>query len=126
MEAGQKKTLMFVIIIVCIVGAIGITVMRSRGGTNVLKGEMTWMKCRKCNAEYQISFDKYLDDISERRTPNNAFPPLTCEKCGQDGAYRAVKCPKCGVVFEYGSAPNKLPDTCPKCSYSETEASRQR
>jgi phage FluMu protein Com len=133
MEDSKKKPIMIGVIVVCLVVAGLITFARRGGGGSGLdaipEGKMTWVKCNNpsCNAEYQMSEREFFKLQQERLNPMaRTAPPLTCEKCGKDSLYRALKCPYCGTVFFRDSVPNDLFDRCPKCKKSETEETRKR
>jgi len=131
MEGSMKKTIMLGVIVVCVVVAGAITLKtRRRKGPNLepFKDKMTWVKCRnpECGEEYQMNLKEYFEFIQENQDPSTLAPPaLTCKKCGEPSVYRAVKCPKCGTVFEMGSIPHDFADRCPKCGYSQTEVDRK-
>jgi hypothetical protein len=113
-----------------------ITFARRGGGgsgiDSIPDSEMIWVKCNnsKCNAEYQMGKKAFYKAQQERFNPMaRTAPPLTCEKCGKDSLFQAVKCanPACGAVFIQGiSGQNDFPDRCPKCGQSETEEIRKR
>ncbi len=131
MPVGLAKPAALAIIVVCLALA-GIifywTMPKDSGGIGSIKRgeEMYWVKCNNpsCNAEYEMDKKNYYEQIREKQqaNPNSMVtPPLTCEKCGKDSVYRAVKCEKCGTVFFYETDPDDFPDRCPKCSYSKRE-----
>jgi len=126
MEDSRKKPLMIGIIITCIVLAVVITfATRSgdSGGIEKLEGKL-WLKCNnpKCNAEYQIDQKEYYEFVDKNIKPfDMSDPPMTCKECGEQSAYKAIKCPNCGNVFYPGEAGKQFNDTCPKCNFSKTE-----
>ena len=131
----MKNTVYVIVIVVCIALAVVIFVKTQSGGPGGLESikrgeELFWIKCNnpKCNAEYQIDKKDFYEQIEQKMRANPMAmqtPPLTCEKCGQASAYRAVKCEKCGIVFFYGRVPNDYADRCPECGYSKTESERK-
>ncbi len=127
MEDSQKKAIMIGAAVACLVLAVLITWRHSsKGGPNLesFRGQGIWAKCRSCEAEYQIDKADYFKYIQEHaRGP--VLPPLVCEKCGQQGAYRAVKCPKCETVFFHGGVRGDFDDRCLKCGHSKTEEKRK-
>ena len=132
MEQGSKKTIMLGVIMVCLVlaGVIAYKTTQSRKiNLEQFEGMNTWVQCRNpaCKHEYQMPLVDYYKYIEEHRDPTTlATPPLTCEKCGEPSAYRAIKCPKCGFFYEDGSVPRgDFSDRCPKCSYSQEEENRK-
>ena len=134
MEDSKKKPIMIGVIVVCIIVAGLITFARRGGGGGIdaiPDDKMTWVKCsnKDCNAEYEMSEKAYFKAMEERFNPMaRTSPPLTCEKCGKDSVYRAVKCanPACGAVFFRDSVPNDHFDRCPECGQSETEEIRKK
>ena len=136
MEDSKKKPIMIGVIVVCLGVAGAVTLMRSSGGGSGNDGisddKMTWVKCSNpsCNAEYDMSEKAFYKAQQERFNPMaRTTPPLTCEKCGKDSLFQAVKCanPACGIVFIRSIAgANDHFDRCPKCKQSETEESRKR
>ena len=105
--------------------------MKSSKGPDLqtFKDKSTWVKCREpqCGAEYQMNLKEYFVHMEEHADPRSLLPPpLVCKKCGQKSVYRAVKCEKCGLVFERGTVPRDFADRCPKCAYSKVEEARKR
>lgn len=101
----------------------------SRVTAELFDKETTWVKCRNpaCKAEYQVSLQKYFEHIEKNVTPRSlAPPPPICTECGEQSVYKAVKCAKCGEVFEEGSIPRTYSDTCPHCGYSRKKEERKR
>ena len=133
MEESRKKPIMIGAIVVCVAVAGAITYMnRSKSSDtfdNMKRGEMIWVKCRNpdCEAEYQIDEKDYFTYLRENPV-GLTTPPLFCEKCGEESVFKAVKCEKCGLVFEPGAVPKDFPDRCPnpQCGYSKTEEIRKR
>ena len=129
----MKNTVYVVVIVLCLVLAVVIFLMTRSGGSggieDIKRGEkMIWVKCNnpKCGEAYQIDQRDYFEQIKEKMQVNplsNQTPPLTCKKCGEPSVYRAEKCEKCGKIFLYGVS-RGMPDRCPDCGYSATEASR--
>jgi len=130
MEESRKKPIMIGVVIVCIALAVIITLANRKKDYSVdsiSDTKLIWVKCRDCEEAYQTKLKDYLKYIQEHGVLGApGAPPLICEKCGAEAVYEAVKCNKCGFIFEVGSVPNALRDTCPKCGYSETEEKRQR
>jgi len=136
MEDSKKKPVMIGVIVVCIIVAGLITLAKRGGGSggidSIPDDKMTWVKCSNpsCNAEYEMSEKQFHKEMQERFNPMaRSAPPLTCEKCGKDSLFQAVKCanPSCGTVFIKGIAgPGDHQDRCPKCGHSETEDIRKK
>ena len=134
MEDSKKKPIMIGVIVVCLVIAGLVTFARRGGDTgidSIADDKMTWVKCgnKSCNAEYEMGEKQYYKAMEERFNPMaRTSPPLTCEKCGKDSVFRAVKCVNsaCGAVFFRDSVPNDHPDRCTECGQSETEEIRKK
>jgi hypothetical protein len=133
MEDSKKKVIKIAVVIACVVLAVGITFLtRSKGGSGIegmQRGEMWWVKCGNpdCGAEYQMDMKDFLEAEQKLVMEGGmGAKPLTCKNCGEQSIYRAIKCPKCGKVFFYGSVRNDYSDRCPECSYSQTEEDRKK
>ena len=125
MDESQKKNLMIGIIVVCL--AVGGYLVYanltggSGGGINSIPSDETvWVKCtnKDCQVEYEMSKRLYLETVEEiiRQNPMASLTPVKCEKCGNNTALLAEKCPYCGTVFITGRNSNDFPDRCPKCN----------
>ncbi|MBN1507719.1 MAG: hypothetical protein JW955_12785 [Sedimentisphaerales bacterium] len=131
----MKNVIYAVVIVACILIAVLVFVKtRSGGGGSGIDSlsdtEMFWVKCKSCNAAYEISQKEYYAAINEKAQAGGATammftPPLTCKKCGKNMVFKAEKCPNCGEIFFTGSVPNDFQDRCPKCKHSKTEDSRK-
>ncbi len=131
----MKNTIYVIVVVVCIVLAIVIFVkFRSQGPSGIQdmeRGEMIWIKCNNpdCGATYQMDKKDYFLELERKAKENPAVAMsgnqiITCQECGEESAYRAVKCEKCGHIFFYGRAATYA-DKCPKCGYSKIEAERK-
>ena len=123
MEDSKKKPLMIGIVVICLVLAVGVTLRRSskpEGIESIKRGEMVWMKCQnpECNAESQMDKKDYYEYIMQHTNTGGA---VVCDKCGQDSAYKAIKCEKCGKVFVGVPTVEDYLDRCPECGYSKME-----
>ncbi|MHC4500754.1 MAG: hypothetical protein ACYS21_16780 [Planctomycetota bacterium] len=134
MEEGKKKSVMIAVIVVCFVaaGAIYLKTRPNRGGGGIpeyLANQKVWLRCRApaCEHEYDIVKKDYFERIEELRmkNPGDLAPAITCPKCGEPSVYEAVRCEKCGLVFEEGSVTGTYADTCPKCGYSKAKEARE-
>jgi ribosomal protein L40E len=135
MEDSRRKQVLIGIIVACLVLAGVVTYMTSRGGNSGLeafKGQSQWVKCanQNCGAAYELDKKKYIELVQEETRRNvDATGPvaIVCETCGEQSAFRAEKCEKCGEVFFYGAAgPSDFSDRCPKCGYSAMEEERKQ
>lgn len=114
----------------CLLVAV-LVFMKTRGdlpGDTVSDAEMIWVKCLKCGQGYEMGLKQYIQEVGEKSTANATGVPmtplLTCQKCNKDGIVKACKCEKCGEIFREAGIPGDLPDRCPKCKHSATEAKR--
>lgn len=85
------------------------------------------MLCDDCGAEFEISSGRYKKEMVKKGAigpmgPTGPPPGLACPDCGQESAYTATKCRKCGAVFQPDDATyNDYYDRCPECGYSAME-----
>ena len=129
MEDGKKKTIMIVVAVICLSLAVVILVgmLGDSGDIKSFKGQLVWVKCYKpeCGTTYQIDKKEYFEYIREHQKGIVA-PPMVCEKCKEESAYRVMKCEKCGHIFESSGSKQDFLDRCPECGYSKTEEERKR
>jgi len=132
MEEDKKKPIMVGVIVVCFVLA-GVMWYRSsrRGGSDLrpFEDKTTWIKCRnrECGHAWEMNLKEYFLFVEKNADPSTILPPpLTCPKCKEPSGYRAVKCAKCGAVFEVGSVPGDFADKCPDCGYSQIAVDRKK
>jgi uncharacterized OB-fold protein len=130
MEEGTKKPIMVAIIVVCL-GLAALIFYKTRSGTgggidSIPGTDMVWVMCNNpdCKTTYQTNKREYFKFI-EANQRGGVEPAMTCEKCGKETVYRAVKCEKCGHVFYRGTVPNDYFDRCPECGFSFTEQKRK-
>ena len=130
MTEPVKKKVIVGAIVGCLVLAAGITYVTNSPAGGIPKSfakEVTWVKCRnpECEAEYQVTKKEYFQYQEEHYDPRvPGAPPMVCQQCGEESVYRAVKCEKCGLVFEMGTIRGDYNDRCPKCRYSKLEAEK--
>ena len=130
----MKNTIYAIVIAACILVAVVVFVKTRSGGSSGIDSisdtEQVWVKCKACNAAYEMSKKQYHQQLTEKMQAGGAAammvtPPLTCQKCSKNTAFLAEKCPNCGEVFISGSVANDFPDRCPKCKHSKTEDIRK-
>ena len=128
MEDGKKKSLMFVIMVVCFLAASVFVFLNLNGRTTnyMPKGSQVWIKCNnsECNHAYQIDGNKYYKYIEDHTVGPFAVPAIECPECGQNTCYKANKCKKCETIF-FDNYTGGFEDRCPKCNYSELEEKRK-
>lgn len=127
MEDSKKKPLMIIVIVICLIVAVVISLATrsKKGGLSALEGKKVLVKCRKCGASYETDHKEFQEYKIEHRSDNRTVVPVPCKECGEEATFEAVKCNKCGNVFERGSVKQKMPDTCPKCGFSQIEEDRK-
>lgn len=119
----------FLVSILCVaslgvLGFVGYDVFKSESGLDAISpAELMWVKCRVCNADYEMNARAYYQ-FQEANKQKMAIQPMKCDKCGKDAVYKAVKCEKCGYIFLEGSVPGTFTDACPKCSFSKIRSLR--
>lgn len=129
----MKNTIYVVVIALCLILAIVIFVKsRSKGPSgidSIQAGEMVWVMCNNpdCKAIYQMEKKDYYLEIEEktRKNPLASRLAINCKQCGEESAFRAYKCEKCGQFFFQGAVSGDLEDRCPECGYSQMEAERK-
>lgn len=133
MDEGMRNKVMIGVVVVAL-GVAGVIAARSLGGNSggaTLKGDL-WLKCsnESCQAEYEISKKEYAEIVRNIQSPGMMMPgaamAVPCQECGQETAYRAFKCEKCGTIAYMGGVPNDFMDRCPECGYSATEEQRKQ
>jgi len=131
----MKNTIYAIVIVACLLVAVVVFVKTRSGGSSggidsISDTEQYWVKCRACNATYEMSQKEYYRELSERTQAGGAMamnitPPLTCRKCSKNTLFRAEKCPNCNEIFFTGEVKNDFSDRCPKCKHSKTDDSRK-
>ena len=130
----MKNTIYAIVIGVCLLVAVVVFIKtRSGGGAgidSISDTEQVWVKCKACNAAYEMSKKQFYKERNEKMQAGGAAammltPPLTCQKCGKTMVFPAEKCPNCGEIFVTGEVKNDFADRCPKCKHSKTEDIRK-
>jgi len=128
MEDGAKNIAKIVVIVVCLVAAVVLSVNFmgvGGGGGGVTDETERAMVCEECGNKYTISEGEFKTQIGEKSSGEmmmGQLLALDCPECGEEAAFRAIKCSKCSEIFTKGEAQdNKYPDKCPKCGFSEIE-----
>jgi DNA-directed RNA polymerase subunit RPC12/RpoP len=88
---------------------------------------MIWLKCRdpNCGNTWQMDNKEFFQYVEKYRD-GMTVPGVECPKCGNKSGYRAIKCEKCGFIFEKPTNTTDYPDRCPKCGHSAVEDSRKK
>jgi len=133
MDEDTKKKVMLGLIILCLILAVGITMMTNRGGGGFGSrgNEPVQMLCmnQECGADFELSSEEYKAQIMQGGMMGPgpmAQMPIECPECGMRSAFRAVKCKKCETVFMQDYTSGDFPDRCPECDYSDIEAGRNK
>ncbi|UCG56492.1 MAG: hypothetical protein JSU70_16715 [Phycisphaerales bacterium] len=130
----MKNTIYVVVIVLCLLIAIGIFIKTQSGGPtgvdSIKRGEMLWMMCNNpaCKANYQIDKKDYYTEIQESMKASPVLagtPAIVCQTCNEESIFRAVKCPNCEHMFFYGN-PADFDDRCPECKFSKIEDDRKK
>ena len=132
MDPALKQKVMIGIVVVCLLVAIGITIITRAGG---FAGGSVQMLCTNpdCSKDYEISKNDFRQQVREIATGPNArlgsmgqMPPLTCKYCSQESVYKAIKCDQCGEIYiPDRSVRTSYPDTCPECGYSAIKEQKE-
>ena len=95
----MKNTIYAIVIAVCILVAV-VVFVKTRSGSgggidSISDTEQVWVKCKACNAAYEMSKKQYLQERTERMQAAGAAgmmvtPPVTCQKCGKTAVVPAV------------------------------------
>ncbi len=136
MDETKKRYIIIVIIViivVCACLAVLFSVKSLLGGDeggigSISASDKIWIKCEnpKCKAVYETSKRGFLQKLKDIAYSKPRVRAPACEKCGENTAYEAVKCQKCGFVFRSGSIRFDFSDRCLECGYSETETQRNQ
>lgn len=126
MQGNWVKTGLIVSIVITCGLVIGFVVETFGGGRSASGASEIWMLCDNpdCQATYSISPGDYRQLVMDMgmgmRPMMLGAIQVMCEKCGQQAAYRGMKCSKCEQAFipDYSS---DYFDKCPSCGYSQTE-----
>ena len=127
MDEDKKKLVMIIIAVVCIVLAVGITFFTTGGGGGGggSSNAAIPMLCDSCGVTYEIDRDEFREEMRKlgpQMMMMRGPVVLQCKECGEQAAYRAMKCPECDEVFVLGDAGDEqYPDKCPACGHSDIE-----
>ncbi|MHC4394781.1 MAG: hypothetical protein ACYS1A_03930 [Planctomycetota bacterium] len=134
MEEGKKKAIMLTLTVVFLALA-GIIFFKTHSGSSgsdikdIPDEIKVWILCRNpdCEASREMGMRAFFTALEESREPGAMqVPALPCEECGEPSVYRAAKCEKCDLVFEWGTmGAQAYADKCPDCGYSATEEGRK-
>lgn len=124
----MKKKKSFIVIAFCLIIIVIVTLLSFSDNPRKIpdfEGRSIWVKCTEgqCGATYQMELNQYFEELKTKQKTWAGFgtPGLTCEKCGNDSAYRAIKCEKCGTIFRRVAGRGTFADRCPECGFSKTQ-----
>ncbi|MFH1613823.1 MAG: hypothetical protein ABIG61_01890 [Planctomycetota bacterium] len=135
MTDEKKKAVQIALIIACFLLAAGITAWNLglfSGRTSYQTGPRIVVCTNpQCGAQYEVSTDELRKMLMEAN-PAGMMPPggpmagppaMFCKKCGEQTAYIAEKCEKCGTVFlpDYQASDYIEMNRCPSCGYNRYE-----
>jgi len=132
MDEAKKKPVMIAIASVCLIVAVGITVLSNKGsggGSKVSDSDIVVMLCANpdCGIDYELTVEEYREQLQEVQ---RALGPmmmmggnllLTCPECEEQSAYKAMRCKECDFIFVPIPGSDDYRDRCPECGYSELE-----
>jgi len=120
----KKKPILIGVIVGCLVLAAIITFATNKpgGGDKKKLEETTLIKCRNCNAVYELPIKDYQEQMTASGSPR-----IICKECGKKTAIGVTKCEKCGHLYRKGLlvGPDVYEDQCPKCGYSKIRERRE-
>ena len=129
MDEDMKKKVTIGIVIGCIAIAAAITVITNWGSSSggpKTEGQIQFLCINpKCGYAFESSGEE-LNKLEEQGVSRGDMPPMKCPQCGQNSAYFAIKCGKCGNVFIPNYENPKEYDKCPKCGFSKNEQMRKK
>jgi hypothetical protein len=137
MDESKKKPILIGVIVGCFVVAGAITYFTRSGGgggnLNEFADRDSLMKCRNpdCGHSWEMNLKEYYEMQEQFRIENPGLvenPAADCPKCSEPAGYQAVKCEKCGLIFEKNTVPRTFEDKCPdtECGYSAIEERRKK
>jgi len=113
-----KKILVSIVCIasLAVLGLVGYGIFKSESGLDSINpADMMWVKCRVCGVDYEISVKSYYG-FQEANKQKMAIQPMTCDKCGKDGVYKAVKYEECQSAEQFCNpvaiCPERRPFIC--------------
>ncbi len=113
----KKKPILIGVILGCLVLAAVITFATNKRSGGGKTGGTILIKCRSCNAVYELKAKDYREQISASTSAR-----INCNECGKKTAVAVMKCEKCGNLFRRGAAgegKGVFSDQCPECNYSK-------
>ena len=130
MDEDKKKIIMIAAAVGCVVLAVGITFFTSGGSSKSGSTGDIPMLCDSCGAVYEIDRDEFREEMRKlgpQMMMMRGPVVLQCKECGEQAAYRAMKCPECDEVFVLGDAEDEqYQDRCPECGHSDIESRTSR
>ena len=134
MTDEKKKQIQMTIIIAGFALAITISAISFDwfGGGGGGKAGPQWLICinEDCGAQYELSSKEFRKQLTENNPmgmmpggPMAGPPSLICKECGEQSAYIAEKCDKCGEVYLPDNTAETYADIvrCPECGFSKYE-----
>ncbi len=131
MQEQQLKIALFVSLALTVLLVAGFVIesLSSMGGSEIAEAAQAggiWMLCENpdCEAAYEVTEEEFLELMRSKGRPGLRMISqlaFRCKKCGQETAYRGMKCPKCGALFIKEDVMGDYADRCPECGYSAIE-----
>ena len=132
MDEDKKKQVKIVGAIAGIVVALVVFFIYSNpfgGQRSQSAGDSVYLLCSNedCGAAQELTKEEFANLASGVNPRLINDTPFLCPKCGQETAYKAVKCPKCGEVYFWDyEAADGFRDRCPGCGFSAMEERRNK
>ena len=135
MDEDKKQKVKVVFVVVCLVLAVAIYLI-TRGkssGAGRTKGTIQLLCANEeCSAEYELTPEKLRGTMISSGPGTGMMPTMgpqmfVCIECGENSAFRAMKCERCGLVFtQVYDGSQDYADRCPECEYSAIEDRRSK
>ena len=134
MDEDKKQKVKIVFVVACLVFAVAIYWLTKgmSSGPGRTKGTVQLLCANEeCNAEYELAVQKMRETMvpsgPAAGTPGMGPQMFVCIECGENSAFRAMKCGQCGLVFtEVYDGSQDYADRCPECEYSAIEDRRSK
>ena len=134
MDEDKKQKVKIVFVVGCLVLAVVIYLITrgKSGGLGRTKGTIQLLCANEeCNAEYELTPEKMRETMVPSGPGMGMMPGMgpqtfVCTECGENSAFRAMKCERCGFVFtQVYDGSQDYADRCPECEYSAIEERRK-
>ncbi len=131
MDEDKKQKVKIVFVAVCLILAVVVYLLKRVKSFSTIKTKRTMqMLCanEECNAEYEVTPEQYRETMVPSGGPGSGMVRdlgprrFVCRECGEESAFLAMKCTRCGFVFTQNyDDTTDYSDRCPECDYSAIE-----